>query len=171
MKTRLANIMTAAARIRRSKGFGIHSPFAFNFVINVLRLSNRYRYYAYHTLPKGEARMIFRIANSFNPSTITEYGEPCPLDAFDARKSTLIPEDNPFVIVSNAALAPTKRLLDVAQSTGVIIVRGLQHSAAQKALWESVMACDRSGMSFSNNKIGIFVASPKLPRQHFSLWL
>lgn len=90
---RLRRYRTAWSRHHRSGGFGIHSPFAFNFVQNVL--GERYPYYAYARIAKwrakakaasggcwphsslislNEARMLFRIANFFNPSQLLVIG-------------------------------------------------------------------------------------------------
>lgn len=84
---------TAFQRYNRSKGFGIHSPFAFNFVLKVLR--ERCPFYAYDDIhascwqasqlasSKKErrglvsfkyAKMIFRITSHFNPSKILQIG-------------------------------------------------------------------------------------------------
>jgi len=37
-------------RLRTAKGFGVHSPFAFNFITNVL--FEKYSYYAYFDIPQ-----------------------------------------------------------------------------------------------------------------------
>ena len=85
---------TALERYHRSGGHGIHSPFAFKFVLDVLR--EKCAYYAYDDIKalrrkasvilkrqKGEkirivsgenARMIFRITNYYNPEKILEIG-------------------------------------------------------------------------------------------------
>lgn len=84
---------TAFRRYKRSKGFGIHSPFAFNFVLKVLR--ERCPYYAYDNIHASRwqasklstskkerrglvsfkyAKMIFRITSHFNPKTIFQIG-------------------------------------------------------------------------------------------------
>lgn len=85
---------TALDRYRRSKGYGIHSPFAFRFVLKVLR--ERSGYYAYQTIRDGRnlalvrmveegissrkvlsnknARLIFRVVNFFNPTAIIQFG-------------------------------------------------------------------------------------------------
>ena len=85
---------TALTRYRKSKGFGIHSPFAFHFVLNVLR--EKSAYYAYadiaerrnearrmkrllkvrkpRMISEKSARMMFRIANYFNPKMILQLG-------------------------------------------------------------------------------------------------
>ena len=83
---------TALRRYKRSKGFGIHSPFAFNFVLKVLR--ERCPYYAYDNIHAARwqatrlaskkeqrglisfknAKMIFRITCYFNPNSILQIG-------------------------------------------------------------------------------------------------
>lgn len=91
---RFRRYRTAWSRHHRSGGFGIHSPFAFNFVQNVL--GERCPYYAYARIAKwrakakaalggcwphssslislNEARMLFRITNFFNPSQLLVIG-------------------------------------------------------------------------------------------------
>ena len=86
--------LSAWSRHHRSGGFGIHSPFAYQFVRNVWR--QRLPYYAYAdihqliaTIKAGttrqqrqqmdliderEARLLFRVANFFNPSHILQIG-------------------------------------------------------------------------------------------------
>ena len=90
---RIHRYRTAWRRHRRSKGFGIHSPFAFNFVLNVLRERLPYYNYAYlHQLRQAivgslstfsrhprvmsykNAKMLFRIANFFQPRHILQIG-------------------------------------------------------------------------------------------------
>ena len=86
--------LTAWSRHHRSGGFGIHSPFAFNFVRTVLRQPKPY--YAYSgigqlvntikanttrrqrrdmdLLGEHEARLLFRVTNFFNPHRILQAG-------------------------------------------------------------------------------------------------
>ncbi len=93
---------TALKRYRKSKGFGIHSPFAFSFVLNVLR--EQAAYYAYADIearrnearrvkkllkvrkPKmiseKSARMMFRVANYFNPQKVLQLGSNFGVSAF-----------------------------------------------------------------------------------------
>ena len=86
--------LTAWSRHHRSGGFGIHSPFAFNFVRTVLRQPKPY--YAYSgigqlvntikanttrrqrrdmdLLGEHDARLLFRVTNFFNPRRILQAG-------------------------------------------------------------------------------------------------
>ena len=99
----LKRYSTAWKRFCRSHGFGIHSPFAYNFVVDVIR--QRHPYYAYDVLeqmrrqiapdkPKGElmtlknAKLLFRIANHFNPRHILQIGSSYGLSA----AATLLPD-------------------------------------------------------------------------------
>lgn len=86
--------LTAWSRHHRSGGFGIHSPFAFNFVRTVLREPTPF--YAYNgisqlvntikanttrrkrremdLLGEREAKLLFRVTNFFNPRNILQMG-------------------------------------------------------------------------------------------------
>lgn len=90
---RIKRYRTALSRHHRSKGHGIHSPFAFNFVRFVLR--EKSSYYCYDSMKqlrqmvintlhgvknhprvisfKG-MKMLFRITNFFNPTHILQVG-------------------------------------------------------------------------------------------------
>ena len=93
MKT-LKRLLSYPARYRRSLGFGVHSPFAYNFITSVLRLKG-YGYYAYpetsgfcprarkagfneifagRDMSAHEAHLIFRVLCFFNPSHVVELG-------------------------------------------------------------------------------------------------
>lgn len=89
---RIHRYRTALTRHHRSGGHGIHSPFAFNFVLNVLR--ERLPYYDYeviaearsHVIEDGKrhrrpavmslkgAKMLYRIANYFMPGCVLYVG-------------------------------------------------------------------------------------------------
>lgn len=91
---KLKNIGNALSRYQASKGFGVHSPFAFKFILNVL--DEKYEYYAYDKLQQlrinvvertrrengykprvisiSEAATIFRVANYYNPQLFLSIG-------------------------------------------------------------------------------------------------
>lgn len=96
----IGNTLHAFGRLRAGKGFGIHSPFAYTFVKDVLRLPDTYGYYAYHEIAwlhheaahSGSAKpvslkylkMIFRIGNFFRSDRILIVGAAEPLTAASA---------------------------------------------------------------------------------------
>lgn len=97
---RIKRYRTALSRHHRSKGHGIHSPFAFNFVRFVLR--EKSPYYCYEDMEqlrqavieslrdvkrhprvvslKG-LKMLFRVTNFFNPTSIFQVGSSYGLTA------------------------------------------------------------------------------------------
>ena len=97
---RIKRYRTALSRHHRSKGHGIHSPFAFNFVRFVLR--EKSHYYCYEDMEqlrqaviesvrdvkrhprvvslKG-LKMLFRVTNFFNPTSIFQVGSSYGLTA------------------------------------------------------------------------------------------
>ncbi len=75
-------VLNRFRRWRRTKGYGIHSPYAFRFVREVIRSSNDYGYYAYAeienelrrhhpSLKRSTARLIFRLLVELNPATVS----------------------------------------------------------------------------------------------------
>lgn len=93
--------LTAWSRHHRSGGFGIHSPYAYDFVRNVWR--QPLSYYAYDgigqlldtirtgttwrqrrgldIIAENEARLLFRVANCFNPLHILQAGATTGVDS------------------------------------------------------------------------------------------
>lgn len=71
-------------RVRTAKGFGVHSPFAFNFITNIL--FEKYSYYAYFDIPQYLSekhidapissihQLSFRIVNFFHPKNVLIVG-------------------------------------------------------------------------------------------------
>lgn len=91
---KLSRLLSYPARWRRSKGFGVHSPFAYSFITGVLT-QTECAYYAYgeiaafcprarkagfneifagHDMSIAEAHLVFRILCHFNPTQIVEMG-------------------------------------------------------------------------------------------------
>lgn len=91
---RIKRYRTAISRHHRSRGFGIHSPFAFNFVCHVLREKSPYYCYEYledtrqavidhlrdekrrhsRVISFKVLKMTFRVANFFNPQHFLQVG-------------------------------------------------------------------------------------------------
>ena len=235
---RLKRYLTALSRYHRSKGHGIHSPFAFSFVLNVLRC--RLPYYAYEEIETlrtlaysktktfwrrpelisvKNAKLLFRIVNHFNPSTIlqigTNYGVSsasmlvvssktelflcqagvyeypvtqeilshfnnkvhCFLtidEALEAYSWTESEDNSPFILINTIKENDYSHVLaylhKVRQAKGVIIIRNLNKEKTLTALWDACRDTAPTGMTFCNGKMGIIVATPKLPHQNFSLW-
>jgi len=235
---KLRRYCTALRRYSRSKGFGIHSPFAFNFVLQVLR--EHCPYYAYEAITKRRrqaldlalevsrrpriislknAKMLFRIVCRFRPHTILQCGVsygvsstvmldvdssyrlmiftgdnpyediynqitrpyssritcyPTLAETIIAYNNSIVDCDSPFVLVNDVSdvdyslLCST--LTDMLNRNGVVVVRNISRSRNVRLLWNYLKTNLSHGMSFSNDRIAIFVGYSHLPRQHYSLW-
>ena len=221
---------------RHSRGFGIHSPFAYSFVCNVL--CERLPYYAYDYLrdvrqavtesaPRGShrvislksAKLLFRITNRFAPRQLlqvgTNYGmsaasmmsvsaqsrmwlyephlEKCPevaqvlepflgyIDCYnelaaalnDYAAATRSSGSDPYVLVNSVGGEDSARLMaylkTVLEGSGVVMLRNLQRDSGMSSLWEQCRSALASGHTYTNGKMAVIVATPKLPLQHFEL--
>lgn len=234
---RIKRFRTAWSRHHRSGGFGIHSPFAFNFVQNVL--GERSPYYAYariakwrtaaktahadgfRTVSQREAELLFRIANFFNPAHLLVMGAHDIVPALSvkavSKKSTLYLHapahssraaqqkmlhafagqvriysdltecvkayfsqisdgETPFVMIEEICdemelEALKSAIFPIIMQKGVVIVRNMTHSALNCRFWAACCDLAEQGQTYTNYKTGILVATPKLQREHFTLWL
>lgn len=233
---RVKRYRTALSRHHRSAGHGIHSPFAYRFVLDVLRERNPYYCYGLlHELRHAviaktkrhfrhpriisfkNAKLIFRVTNFFNPPCVlqigTSYGvsavavksvskeswlhlyEPhidrypvvadvlSPLmnrlvvydsfhDAFEACRRSW---QQPFVLINDLPRTGDYEeilncIVPMLQSGVVVIMRNLSRNPEMKRLWLALRENMTSGHSYTNEKLAVIVANPKLPRQHFFLW-
>lgn len=231
---------TAWRRQRRSRGFGIHSPFAYRFVREVLGQS--LPYYCYEQLdtlhatvvrlndeqrnsPKvianKDAKQLFRITNEFNPDHIMQVGaghamttasmlavsstsrlwlyqpvlDPdsvaarviAPMgervtvcnsidSAISAYEAALAPGGMPFVYIDGTTpgddyKALTAYLQRILATRAVVIMRGIDGNDGTKRLWLDCKQAMPMGQTYTNEKTAILIATPKLQREDFVLWL
>ncbi len=191
---------TAFNRYRRGRGFGIHSPFAFYFVLRELK--ERCPYYAFEqidracktapegALPGSRAKMLFRVVNCFNPAAVLQIGsDPGGIVALAARAvsskmccyaaggdaaamgiSRVGSEPLAFLVNSDATNVAVAQLELLLKRDSVIVMPGIDRSSANSHLWGDLKAAMAWGMSFSNGKLGVIVSNSKLPLHHYNLW-
>lgn len=167
-------------RWRHGRGFGIHSPFAYDFVTRTLR--ERLPYYGYDDIDAAVAgslsksglstrclRLIFRIGVRFNPATAAILGD-ADRDVLTATlravrqdmKITDDPCDADFIIVSS------DREFALVKEKAVVVFPDTRSAGAEtvEKVWRQVTR----GMRFDNGHgFSIVVADPKLPRQVFDV--
>lgn len=159
----------------RSRGHGVHSPFAFRFITMVLR--GRGVYYAsaeLEAMPEAEWNtLLFKLVCEFEPSEVWADG---PLTECEARAIALA--DSRVRVAEEAEgdrpNRPNKpngankaRLIRLRSGKGdVTAVRDI---ARWPELWSEVRGSLSAGMTFSNGRYGIAVSRPDLPRQDFEI--
>ena len=230
---------TALSRHHRSRGFGIHSPFAFDFVRGVLR--ERLPYYCYpqlETLRRNiverttgrwhrnniislkDAKVLFRVVNHFNPSHIMQVGchhgmasatmlavsatstltlhepnaEAMPVTASvlapfgervtrcDSMATTishyqsLTTDSIPLVLVEDLASEADRDLLKqyltaITQNQAVVVLRNIGRNKLIRQLWRDLKHSTPMGQTYTNEKLAIINATPRLQREDFLLWI
>lgn len=153
----LASLLTLPLRKakmwRTGRGFGIHSPFAFGFVCDVLR--NPHPFYAFRSeVTTGADQRLFRVVNHFNPRTVALIGN----ETAGARR--VIALCCPAVRFSN----------NPAEADFVYLAPGANVPEEFRVLYAADLPEPPSkAMTFSNGRVCIAVRRPSLPEQPFLL--
>lgn len=177
-------------RAWRSRGFGIHSPFAFRFVTTVLRQQGEY--YAYSDLRRltsgrkpefARCTLMFRLVCEFRPQSVIL--DPalggCVREAVakaDSRVRCVAPDEagcddelsDCLMILDGCSLECMQakdvfRLIDrVLAGDGVVVVIGIS-----RQLYADIKNLMAAGMSFTNRRTAVFVSRRDLPRQDFEV--
>lgn len=153
-------------RRRHALGFGIHSPFAYRFVREVLRPGSHYAYYAYSRsqLQRPFARLLYRILIHLQPQTIAVYAD--------------APEKAHWVEIINIAL-PHVRIVDhaadfslivgvtdtnIPHPTGHILFTDSKHPLIPELSKQML-----HGHIYRNSRRTLIVSNPTLPFQSFDI--
>lgn len=154
------SLLDGIKRRWRSRGHGIHSPFAFRFVTQVLGDAGRgYAYYGYSRLPQSSSgawlRLLFRLTCEFRPERVHASAR---LSAAE-RKAILLADSR--VTFTEAPEASPLFTFDTHRGKVKVYTsaEALQTDAASMT----------GGMTFSNGREGIAVCDTQLPRQNFEI--
>lgn len=155
--------------MRHRRGFGIHSPFAFRFVTEVL--AQRLPYYGYTDISGDpRIRLLFRLTVYFRPSTVAVFSSEPQLLCQAIHKASpgahITNTSTPDFIVADAADFPPEaysRL--IAGGASALILNALP------ATRHAIASAISHGMIFDNRRSTLVVASlSHLPRQDFDVW-
>lgn len=149
-------------RFRHRRGFGIHSPFAYRFITEVLR--QPLPYYAYRLLDTADERLLLRICAFLDPAALITYGTVAPIRGAEAgsRPGGIGPA---LVLLGPDATAhQTDRALEHLRRGHPLIALCPAPSRAEAIKQAAV------GMTFANGR-GTIVAIPRhgTPTQHFNV--
>lgn len=184
-------------RIRKRQGYGVHSPYAFSFIHDVVY--NAEPYYAYAALRRPlpyslrrldeydpasglsarDLRLLFRLANFQEAHTIAAVGAtPTVIAHLTAAR--------PHALIVGAADAPSAdlRYTDLVLSPptasptgtasllplpagGMHIVRGIHSSKAAETLWDQSRRHPSVTITFDLWRFGILLNRPKIVKQDY----
>ena len=174
-------------RFRKRRGYGVHSPFAFNFVTTVIY--QRGRYYNYKLIKElpmtlGESKkilkLIFRLVNFIQPKTIV-YRSANSLvpkvmrwSKSDVEITTDLAENLPVDLAYLTYQTPIDELAAELRTIwpnlhdkSMLIIYGIGYSKQTKALWAELIADDKSGISFDLHDLGILFFDKSRNKQDY----
>ena len=164
----ISSPLTLFRCLRHRRGFGIHSPFAYAFVTEVL--AQRLPYYGYADISHdARIRLLFRRIVYFQPEKAAVFSsQPDLLRSAVKRASSKVclTKDTPDFVVADADdYAPETYSGLIVSGANAIILNALPETRTALA---DVLP---HGMIFDNRRGTLVIASLKhLPRQDFDVW-
>lgn len=165
-------IVNRFRRWRHSRGFGIHSPYAFRFVCEVLNPSRTYGFYAYEeleqrlrqlrvrTISRRRLSMLFRVVVELRPATVSIVA--------DGNMAELLR----FVV---AKASPRAEVVDDRADLLLCASTAVCHDATHAVFFDisngalDAFAGRAYGHLYRNPDIVIYVGHKHLPRQTFEV--
>lgn len=167
-------------RVRHRCGYGVHSPFAFDFLTQVVY--NRSAYYAYQELdllhpalvaflglrPRKIARLLFRLANYQHPKTAVFIADNAVNYAYvraavpSAKWCDEYGENRQidFAYIDR----PAENILDAMAAGSMLVVGDLQHN---KSFWLQLKTDKRVTLTFDLYDVGIVFVGFPLNKQDY----
>lgn len=175
-------------RLRHRRGYGVHSPFAYNFISDVVY--ERTAFYSYRTLswlhpwwvrymglyPLTCRRMLFRLANYIHPRSMALVGN---LPTEQAYLSAAVPSARwideselnqgkvDLIFVAREKQAEALALLTHISAQGALVMEGIHADEKALALWNLLKDDARTGVTFDLYTYGILFFNHQLHKQHY----
>ena len=174
-------------RFRHRRGYGVHSPFAFDFITDVVY--QRLPYYKYRELTLLERaqasargrdwgyesrkvkRLLFRIVNYCRPQLIVDAGR-LSASALYLKAACTRAEYTPFLYLHDYRrpefVEEVFRLCaDRTTGQSVFVVEGIGYTRAMRHLWRRMQQHERVGITFDLYDLGILFFDRTKNKQHY----
>lgn len=170
-------------RFRHRRGYGVHSPFAFGFIRDVVY--ERWPYYAFARLahlhswqvrlfggyPLQCCRMLFRVANYVHPSTFRLIGSmSIERDYIKAAVPTACQVEQgvaDLVVVEASRLSEAAQMLSQMAAGGAMILEGIHCDRLAKRMWRAIQEDKHTGITFDLYDYGIVFFDHTRTKQHY----
>lgn len=177
----LRNPLVWLRRLRHRRGYGVHSPFAFTLITQVVYSPGRY--YAYERLdalhsradrllrPRRRAvcRLLFRLANLAQPLQLCVLGggeaERAYLQA-GCRRATLTDHIVPGSLLIYIYREWREEELPPVADGGLVVVDGLRR---HRVLWERMRASGRYQVTMDLHDVGLAFRRDGMQRDHYTV--
>lgn len=195
MKKKLNEYFRRSVRkLKHRKGFGVHSPFAFAIITEVIE--EKLPYYAYSSMqrrfdkkaniPFKVVCLLFRLSNRFHCRQIAIIGEEqyatMPLSEVDSRNQLTIitdaqgmtdaSEQKFDMIVVNANYLDDEQklsewLFSHSQEESVIFFKGIQPGHLLETVWDDFCDHDEMPITMDLFDFGLAIKKPNFFKQHY----
>ena len=180
-KIRIRCLCSRFRRVRHRNGYGVHSPFAYNFIKSVVY--ERGQYYAYPALAAarrkaaGEEReltprchrLLFRVANFVHPASAAVVSPHGALSAAYIQAGSVhaavtvadAPEslkEGDYHVWERAAASP---------ATQAMVCSGIRSSRGAREAWAAICADERAVVTFDLYELGIVFLDKNLNKQNY----
>jgi len=133
-------------RVRHRKGYGVHSPFAFDFITRVIygKSVDGGRYVSKGKESQKVRKLLIRLEK----------------------------EASPFVYLNNPANPiyinkVYEEQADKMSPKGMMVIYGIYENASMKDLWQKLMSDYRAGITFDLYDVGIILFDKKYTKQDY----
>lgn len=152
-------------RLRHKRGFGVHSPFAFRFITEVLNPPRGYRYYCEQDCPSADIRIVERLRANFCPKNEIYAGKRAVKISGRTDNDGLDFENADFIVIDLQTIDRNDELVRRIERGNDLVVLAFNHNRRRLAPLLKAMP---SGMCFRNARSkAVLVINHKLPRQDF----
>ena len=167
-------------RLSYRKGYGIHSPYAFQLVTQVIYgkpTAQEQRAFSVLTpTQRRSAALIVRISKAFsnNALRLSDNLTPAIHEALQqvvsAEKLQPLADNaaESIVWISETTDLPTlQNLISTASSSTIIALQDIHTSPAQHLIWQTVILDERVRVSMDLYDLGLLIFQPKLQKQNY----
>ena len=175
------------SRFRYRCGYGVHSPFAFSLITDVIYEKMRITTQRWEKGIPRINRLLFRLVNKVQPATIIEVGQPSAASLYlqSAKPSAgylfasdlselFLDADTPvdFLYLNdyrNPALLEEVFNICSRRTTpnSLFVVHGICYSKAMKNLWKQLQNDERVGITFDLYDAGLLFFDTTKIKQHY----
>lgn len=184
-------------RFRHRRGYGVHSPFAFGFITDVVY--EKTPYYKYEELaaqslcsrlprePARVLRLLFRLVNYAQPRTLVDAGPETAASLYlkagkEACRYIRMDEADKLPLAGNVAVDflylhhPhrtdfVREAFDVCASRvtprSLFVIDGIHRSRDMAALWRQIQQDKRTGITFDLYDLGILFFDKRMNKQDY----
>lgn len=183
-KNYISQLVIWLKRFRQRKGYGVHSPFAFNFITHIIfEKGYYYNYSNFSNLPKDKVeskklcKLLFRLVNFTQPKTIYyQTNSPSIAAIFtwaksDVKIATQLTSKTDLIYIGpnkrGLITEDTQTIYEQLGKNSILIIYGIGYNVETKLFWQSLIKHEKAGISFDLHDCGILFFDQEKNKQDY----